>query len=319
MSVAYSTPLQSTRHHSARAYGDLRDWLASLQLKGRADRTLDDYERTIAALFEWKDLRVKDYTLEDLEQFVLVKYGPNPGARVRISHLNSFFGWLLKRERVTRNVASLLEPPRAHRQKVVEVFSEAEIALLTSLPNPDGALLTIMLYTGIRKSECRNLQRRHIALFLDNADEEPYGELTVYEGKGRKDRVIPFGQRCVQAVAALDILEGLNPEAHLWSYRPGGGSVIKRDHAISDTAMHRWWAAKSHDKVPGVLARADVTYRNMHTTRHTYATRLIRRGARLENVQKLMGHTSIQTTVDIYGHLTLADAIRDVRLLEAVL
>lgn len=46
-------------------------------------------------------------------------------------------------------------------------------------------------------------------------------------------------------------------------------------------------------------------------------TRLLRRGARIENVQKLLGHSSIQTTVDIYGHLTMEDARADLRLLEA--
>jgi hypothetical protein len=90
--AAYFAPLRSTRHHSARAYRDLTDWLASLRLKGRADRTLDDYERTIAALLDWKDMAASDYTVSDLEHFILVRFGATPGARVRISHLNSFFG-----------------------------------------------------------------------------------------------------------------------------------------------------------------------------------------------------------------------------------
>lgn len=303
MSVAYSTPLQSTRHHSARAYGDLRDWLASLQLKGRAERTLDDYERTIAALFEWKDVRVDDYTLEDLEQFVLVKYGATPGARVRISHLNSFFTWLHRRERVKRNPASLLEPPAGHRQKVVSTFSEAELALIYAT----DPLAVILCETGIRKSEARRLQRRHVNLVTD--------ELVIYAGKGNKDRVVPLTSRVAQTVASLDLTEGLNPEDHFWWSKPGGGNVIRRRDPISDTAMHRWWA----DPETGVLARAGVTYRNMHTTRHTFATRLIRRGARLENVQRLLGHSSIQTTVDVYGHLGVEDARADLRLLEEAL
>lgn len=67
----------------------------------------------------------------------------------------------------------------------------------------------------------------------------------------------------------------------------------------------------------GVLARAGIPYRNMHVTRHTFATRLIRRGAKLDNVrQLLMGHSSIQTTADIYGHLDVEDARVGMRLLE---
>lgn len=302
--VAYFTPLRSTRHHSARAYRDLTDWLASLRLKGRADRTLDDYERTIAALLDWKDMRSSDYTVSDLEHFILVRYGATPGARVRISHLNSFFGWLHKRERILRNPAALLEPPAGHRQKVVETFTESELALIYAA----DPLAVLLCETGIRKSEARRLQRRHVNLITD--------ELIVYAGKGNKDRVIPLTSRASQTVAQLELTEGLNPEDHFWWTKPGGGKVIRRRDAISDTAMHRWWAAPADDRNPGVLARAGVTYRNMHVTRHTFATRLIRRGARLENVQKLLGHSSIQTTVDVYGHLSVEDARADLALLE---
>lgn len=64
------------------------------------------------------------------------------------------------------------------------------------------------------------------------------------------------------------------------------------------------------------LERAGVAYRNPHTMRHTFATRLIRAGARIENVQLLLGHTSIRTTIDLYGHLDVEDARADLRLLE---
>ena len=44
------------------------------------------------------------------------------------------------------------------------------------------------------------------------------------------------------------------------------------------------------------------------TARHTYATWLLRRGAGIESVQGLLGHASIATTIDTYGHLTVEDA-----------
>ena len=45
-----------------------------------------------------------------------------------------------------------------------------------------------------------------------------------------------------------------------------------------------------------------------HWFRHTYATWLLRRGAGMEVVKDLLGHASITTTVDTYGHLTVEDA-----------
>lgn len=294
-------PTRSTRHHQARAYRDLADWLAHLRLKNRADRTLDDYERTVAALLEWRDKDAADYTLEDLEHFVLLKYGAKPGARVRMSHLKGFFDFLYARDRIPKNLGARLEMPKKHGQKVIEVFSDVELALIYAA----DPLACLLCETGIRKSEARSLQRRHINLAT--------AELVVYNGKGAKDRVVPLTSRAAQVVADIDLTEGLSePSDYLWPTRPGGGDVIRRSSMISNTAMHRWWA----NPYVGVLARAGVPYRNMHVTRHTFATRLIRRGARIENVKQLMGHTSIQTTVDLYGHLDVEDARMDLRLLE---
>ncbi|MFG2873882.1 tyrosine-type recombinase/integrase [Streptomyces sp. NPDC048337] len=47
-----------------------------------------------------------------------------------------------------------------------------------------------------------------------------------------------------------------------------------------------------------------------HQYRHTYASWLLRRGAGMENVKELLGHASISTTIDTYGHLTVEDARR---------
>jgi site-specific recombinase XerD len=59
-------------------------------------------------------------------------------------------------------------------------------------------------------------------------------------------------------------------------------------------------------------ATSNATQARPHTataeTRHTYATWLLRRGAGMESVRQLLGHVSITTTIDAYGHLTVEDA-----------
>jgi len=295
-----SYPTRSTDHHACAGSSDLADWLAHLRLKNRSGRTLDDYERTIAALLLWRDKPVAEYTLEDLEHFVLLKYGATPGARVRMSHLKGFFGFLFSRERIPKNIAVLIEMPKKHGQKVIDVFTDAELGVIYAV----DPLACLLCETGMRKSEARNLQRRHINLQT--------AELVIYNGKGSKDRVVPLTTRALTVVADMDMMDGLEPTDHLWPTMPGGGKVMHRSKAISNTAMQSWWA---HPKT-GVLARAGVPYRNMHVTRHTFATRLIRRGARIENVQQLMGHSSIQTTVNLYAHLDVEDARAALQLLE---
>lgn len=296
-------PTRSTDHHACAGHRDLADWLAHLRLKNRSDRTLDDYERTIAALLLWRDKPVAEYTLEDLEHFVLLKYGATPGARVRMSHLKGFFSFLYNRERIPKNLGARLEMPKKQGQRVIEIFTDVELSLIYA----HDSLACLLCETGIRKSEARNLRRTHINLALS--------ELTVFNGKGAKDRVVPLTDRASAVVADLDLTApGIEPEQYLWPTNPGGGRIIKRRDPISNTAMQSWWAHPTK----GVLARAGVDYRNMHVTRHTFATRLIRLGARIENVKQLMGHTSIQTTVDLYGHLDVEDARADLRLLEGV-
>jgi integrase len=220
-----------------------------------------------------------------------------------MSHLKGFFDFLYNRDRISKNIGARLEMPKKHGQKVIEVFSDAELALIYAA----DPLACLLCETGIRKSEARNLQRRHVDLDRSN--------LVVCNGKGAKDRVVPLTMKAAQIVADLDFLETMEPEYYLWPTEQmllKYGRQTSRGTPISNTSMQQWWA---HPK-RGVLAKAGVPYRNLHVTRHTFATRLIRKGARLENVQQLLGHTSIQTTVDLYAHLDVDDARADLALLE---
>ena len=51
-----------------------------------------------------------------------------------------------------------------------------------------------------------------------------------------------------------------------------------------------------------LLKKANLRYRTIHATQHTFATRMIMNGAKLVYVQKQLGHSSIQITVDLYTH-----------------
>jgi integrase/recombinase XerD len=67
--------------------------------------------------------------------------------------------------------------------------------------------------------------------------------------------------------------------------------------------------ASVYDLVLRLRRRTGVDF-EPHTYRHTYATWLLRRGAGMESVKELLGHASITTTIDTYGHLTAEDARR---------
>jgi integrase/recombinase XerD len=64
-----------------------------------------------------------------------------------------------------------------------------------------------------------------------------------------------------------------------------------------------------YDLVGRLRRRTGIDF-DPHWLRHTYATGLLRRGTPIETVSKLLGHASITTMIDIYGHLTPQDARR---------
>jgi integrase len=295
VSVYALDPLRDARHRDARAARECADWLAHLELEGKATRTLDDYERTVAVLLRtFEDVEMKDISDGDLAH--LLRRWPEGSRRIRRAHLNSFFTWAYRMGRIERNPMERVPRPRPRGQTVVDCFTDAEIELLRA----ESALLSLMLDTGIRKSECRNLQRRHISL--------ERAQLVVYQGKGGKDRAIPMNRVALAAVVELD-MPPLSPDDFLWYSKPGGGNIVDRSRAIGNGTFHRWYGR--------CLEAAGVAYRNPHTTRHTFATRFLRRGGRLENLSLVMGHASIRTTFDLYGHLDLEDARADLALLEA--
>jgi integrase len=294
-----SALLRDSRHLAARAFSDFAAWLEDLRLENKADRTVSDCMYSGAKLLrEHVDKELADYTTDDLKSW-LAQF-PAPSRQTRRSHLRSFFKWAYDNERIDRDPAARLRPISGLRgQKVRPIFSDAEITLMCQ-----DERLALMLHTGIRRGECRRLQRKHITLPLDDPDN---AYLTVYRGKGRKDRSIPLNEVGQKAVARMDLLEGLNPSDYIWYSKPGGGQVVRRDRPIAETTFQRWWEKALED--------IGIDYRNAHVTRHTFATRYLRAGGRLEVLSAILGHASIAQTANTYVHLDLTDAQADMRLL----
>ncbi|GFZ34300.1 hypothetical protein CSC2_48260 [Clostridium zeae] len=68
-----------------------------------------------------------------------------------------------------------------------------------------------------------------------------------------------------------------------------------------------------------ILKAANIPDKKFHSLRHTYATRLFEKGVSLKTVQKLLGHSKLEITANIYTHVHLEEKIRAVELLNNVL
>lgn len=299
--VGYADLLRDVRHLDARAASVLAEWLAFLEVEGKADKTLYDYMRETALLLRtWPDLEFHEFTPAHIMECLVTK--PRQSRHQTRSIWNGWFKWgkLMGhlRDNPMDRVPHVKQPPRRPK----DIFSEAERALLQMLPAPDGPLCTILFGTGLRKTEAINLRREHIDLNR--------GRLMVYDGKGGKDRIVPLFLFVQQAVVELDLAEQLRPADHLW-YTTRGKRRLRRD-PIGDSTMGRWWGDDAKRR-NGVIQTAGVRYLSMHQTRHTFGHWLRELGFDLELRKEYMGHEDVRTTEKYYGRVTIEDVAERVR------
>lgn len=155
----------------------------------------------------------------------------------------------------------------------------------------DHAVLATLRYTGLRVGEVVAIRHRNV---------DVGGSRLRVVGKGSKQRLVPFPKVFAGILAAyLDETRGDLPESE-WLYASPrsyeGGPFHGR---VSIRAVYE--ICRRRGKNAGVLGR-----HHPHRWRHTYATSLLRSGADLHRVQRLLGHSSIQTTVR-YLHLVDED------------
>ncbi|ANH38958.1 Tyrosine recombinase XerC [Nocardioides dokdonensis FR1436] len=212
----------------------------------------------------------------------------------RASAARVFTAWLVRTGRAEQDAGASLASPKAHRPlPPVLRRDEADelIRAATEIADDGGpvglrdvAMLELLYATGIRVGEL-------VGLDVDDVDRER--NVVRVLGKGRKERMVPFGR---PAARALDfwtkqgrphlVVEGSGPALFL------GVRGKRIDQRAVRTLVHR-----SVGDVPGAPDMGP------HGLRHTAATHLLEGGADLRSVQELLGHASLATT-QIYTHVT---------------
>lgn len=244
----------------------------------------------LGADFQWGKLGILDIRayLALLNQ---KKYARRTIAR-RVSSLRSFYKFLLRENYVQQNPFVKVRTPKLDKRLPV-FLEEVEIneILTTPAKDPlglrDQAILELLYATGCRVSEL-------VGLTLTNID---FGNRYVLLlGKGNKERIVPIGHTCCQAVQKyLQVTRG----ALMVKYRAEAHDKIfvnSRGGPLTDRSVRRVL-----DKYITRLAMQKKI--SPHTIRHTFATHLLDHGADLRAVQELLGHANLSTT-QIYTHIT---------------
>lgn len=168
---------------------------------------------------------------------------------------------------------------RAKRLPTWLTEGERKRVLNLDLNRRDRAILTTLLYTGLRASEL-------VALDIEDVDFEG---MTVFvrHGKGDKERIIPLH---ADAAAALD--------KHLGGRTTGPVFESNRRQRISYDRIH---------SLIGEIGKAAGLRKHLHphSLRHSFAVAILDAGADLETIRDLLGHEDIETTI-IYLHCSTA-------------
>ncbi|KRL40924.1 XerC CodV family integrase recombinase [Liquorilactobacillus nagelii DSM 13675] len=225
-------------------------------------------------------------------------YQPASIARI-ISSLRSFYRFLQKNNLIDDNPFSYVQLKR-HPRALPRFFYEDEMqALFTAVAGDkpmdlrDRALLETLYATGMRVSECTGLALKNVDFGL---------KAMLLHGKGGKDRYVPFGKYCQQALK--NYLEKVRLPI-MAKYQVEHDFVFINHYGAPLTA-----AGVAYILRKIVRESSLTTSIHPHELRHTFATHLLNRGADLRAVQELLGHSSLSTT-QIYTHVTKEHLQRD--------
>jgi integrase/recombinase XerD len=284
----------------------LEQYLAWLAAQNFSNDTITTRRTMVSYFLDWS----KDRGLEDpaeitrpvLESYQRALYhyrkanGEPLTFRTQINRLRAikgFFRWLARQNHILHNPASELVLPRLDTRlpKYVLTANEAEQVLMQpDIHDPEGlrdrAMLEVFYATGMRRMELANLKLYDI--------DEDRGTVMIRQGKGKKDRHIPIGQRAIAWInkyaseARPQLLAGSENATLFLTHL---GEPFER---VQLTKLVRTYLVKSNiGKVGGC-----------HLWRHTVATLMLENGADVRVIQELLGHAQLSTT-ELYTRVSI--------------
>ena len=263
---------------------------------GLAQNSLTAYRRDLLLLAQWlyKTAHLDLYSVDEKELTAYIAHRRADKATTanrRLTVFKRFYRHALRNNLIKSDPCIGL---RAAKQalRFPKTLSEDQVTSLLNAPNIETALglrdrtmLELMYASGLRVSEIVSLKT--VALGLNE------GVVRIVNGKGGKERLVPFGGEAGQwlrrylADARTLLLEGKTSDA-----------VFIGRHTGSALTRQAFWALI---KRYALQANIPVAL-SPHTLRHAFATHLLNHGADLRVVQLLLGHADISTT-QIYTHV----------------
>lgn len=253
-------------------------FIAAKRIEGCSERTLNYYETTIKTMVEKLSKKINSIETEDLRNYLSEYQAKNNCSKVTIDNvrriLSSFFAWLEDEDYIMKSPVRRIHKVKA-TQTVKETYTDEELEEMRDacVEIRDLAMVDFLASTGVRVGELVN---------LDRVDIDMQERSCVVLGKGGKEREVYFDART---------------KIHLQNYL---NSRIDNNPALFVSLLRPY----DRLKISGVEIRLrelgkriNIKKIHPHKFRRTMATKAIDKGMPIEQVQVLLGHRKIDTTL----------------------
>lgn len=253
-------------------------FIAAKRIEGCSERTLNYYETTIKTMIDKLSKKVNSIETEDLRNYLSEYQAKNNCSKVTIDNvrriLSSFFAWLEDEDYIMKSPVRRIHKVKA-TQTVKETYTDEELEEMRDacVEIRDLAMVDFLASTGVRVGELVN---------LDRVDIDMQERSCVVLGKGGKEREVYFDART---------------KIHLQNYL---NSRIDNNPALFVSLLRPY----DRLKISGVEIRLrelgkriNIKKIHPHKFRRTMATKAIDKGMPIEQVQVLLGHRKIDTTL----------------------
>lgn len=222
----------------------------------------------------------------------------------KLATLRSFMKFLSTQGAIRANPARIVSSPKLE-SRLPDYLTIDAVTKLVEAPDTgtdtgkrDRAILELLYGAGLRAGEL---------VALDLGDVSLNEGLVRVVGKGRKERIVPFGRSAAQAIETYFQARGNLMQA--------GKPHAKEISALSEAVFLNFRGARLTTRSVGNLVDRYVEHLSQklkvhpHTLRHTFATHMLGAGADLRAIQELLGHESLSTTQK-YTHVSVEQLVR---------
>lgn len=282
----------------------------SCQTEGKSPRTIEWYFSFVTRFMHFLQLRVistylgdiqKEHVREFIRYLQIEARTPRSDKSLSpatvqgyVRSLKAFFAWAEREGYIDNNIMRKIPVPKAP-VKIVNTFTHEQFMKLVELCQRDNgtgqrnlAILLLMFDSGIRVSECRDIE-------LDDVDLEN-GSIRIKQGKGNKERIIPIGSLVQKSL--WKYINHFRPQSLVAQVT----NLFLSDRGLPLTGSGLQQIIKRYGKRAGISG----VRCSPHTFRHTFARNYLLNGGDIFSLQKILGHSSL-ASVRIYLNLFAID------------